>query len=981
MTQAHQFYNKNIDHKKILKKFLHLNNLKLTRTRQSLKQRSFEFFNVLPLLFHINHPALPGFVSSQCPAGIVKYNPDKDTIRYAHKLAKAFSFKRRAYRQYDILALYFMGSTGTIAYSDKSDFDIWVCYREDLDDIQIKELETKTQHLSQWCLQFNLEVNFFLVNTKKFRQGQIDQLSTESSGTSQHLLLLEEFYRTSILLAGRYPIWWLVPPQYEQNYDEYVENIVHRRLLNSHDFLNFGSINQIQADEFYGATLWHIYKGIDSPYKSILKLLLMECYAKEYPNIQLLSYQFKDKVYQQNKINLDPLDPYIMMLDKITDNLHKEQSVRRLDLARQCLYLKVNESLTTLNSNPSHAWRKEIMQQLVQQWGWNEEKLILLDNRQQWKINEIINEHKNITDALMFSYKKLSDFFHYQNKDIRISQRDLHILGRKLYAAFEKKSGKVELIGHDHNIYLYEDHISLIPITNKVKHSAQQEQGWAMHIGHESKPDTFQSKAIKKSTHLLTLICWGFFNRVLSKQTHFILPQQDKKLLCEQEIKLIINGLDQLFPHAAIGAADINALIKPSQIKSSVLFLNIGVDTFLNKHKSGTQIATKQTNTLNYGSLHENLLLTIDQVTLTSWHELITYHFSREMGLLECLCLYLKWNIDTKESFSLNETILPSHVCCFSSVRGNAISRDIKYLFTHVIHAFHKQINTRYLFAIEDYFYLIWYEKNSAKFQKIPDYKELIRELSFPQSHFNSLILDEGLLGQDKLKLIFSHNRENCIQLFYQNYRKLADVYIIDERGTLYYQSTSIENNNTHINHYILFLDAIINRLNYSNSIFEEDATSDSNSSLIDPEKVTANISNDALAMKDLSLQIFEIAKYSNKKLHLIEQKNQLKNIPMNIFRIQVIVDLDLNRRRHYIIYANDKEFNSFEYGHDIYIKVAEEVINTRQKQQRYPIYITDIDLSEELKEQESQYGIQISQLLKFKQEIERRLNQAIKNL
>ena len=292
-----KFYLGNLDHKKILRKFLQLNSLKLQRTKDSLKQRQVDFLQLLPLLFHINHPSLPGFVSTQCPAGIPKFNPAKDTLRCARKMTRSFEYKRRAYRQYDINALYFMGSTGTIAYSDKSDFDIWVCHREDLSRLELKELQLKTERLSQWCLEFNLEANFFLINTDNFRQGKIDKLSSESSGTTQHLLLLEEFYRTSMLLAGRYPIWWLVPPQFENDYDEYVENIIHKRLLNEYDFLNFGSINHILAEEFYGATLWHIYKGIDSPYKSILKLLLMECYAKEHPNIDLLCLQFKRIVY------------------------------------------------------------------------------------------------------------------------------------------------------------------------------------------------------------------------------------------------------------------------------------------------------------------------------------------------------------------------------------------------------------------------------------------------------------------------------------------------------------------------------------------------------------------------------------------------------------------------------------------------------------------------------------------------------------
>jgi adenylate cyclase class 1 len=60
---------------------------------------------------------------------------------------------------------------------------------------------------------------------------------------------------------------------------------------------------------------------------------------------------------------------------------------------------------------------------------------------------------------------------------------------------------------------------------------------------------------------------------------------------------------------------------------------------------------------------------------------------------------------------------------------------------------------------------------------------------------------------------------------------------------------------------------------------------------------------------------------------------------------------------------------------------VAEEVVSTRHDRQRYPIYITDIDLSPALRDAEGNQGIQATQLLKFKREIERRLNSAIKNL
>ena len=976
-----QFFIDNHNHKQILRKFLRINKLRLERTKDSLKQRQIEFLQLLPLLFHINHPSLPGFVSTQCPSGIAKFKPDQDSLRYARKISKTFEFKRRAYRQYDIHALYFMGSTGTIAYSDKSDFDVWICHREDLSDLQLKELLQKSERISKWCLEFHLEVNFFLVHTTNFRQGKIETLSSESSGSTQHLLLLEEFYRTSILLAGRYPIWWLVPPQFEKNYDEYVENIVHKRLLNKYDFLNFGSINHIRAEEFYGATLWHIYKGIDSPYKSILKLLLMESYAKEYPDINLLCLQFKQRVYQYDKPDIDNLDPYIMMMDKITAHLKQENSLKRLELARQCLYFKVNESLSVSKNATSHDWRKNIMQKFAAQWQWTQPKLKLLDDKNHWKIQEVSKDHKHIIEALTFSYRKLSDFFRYQNTDISISKRDLHILGRKLYAAFEKKARKIEIISQDHEINLHESHISLYPITHSNEGKALEEHGWALYTGAISSIDNKTPAPIKKSTHLLKLICWGFFNRVISSQTHFILGKEIQ-VLSIHEIKQIIEKLESVFPDTSPGYAEIDALIKPAQLDLNILFLNIGSDPFLSHHSLGTQIATRQTNALNYGSMHKNLLLSIDQVILNTWREVMTYHFDGELGLIECLCQYLKWNNATEIAQSSKKPKKPTLVCCFSSVRGEAISRDIKQLFDNVLNVFHgkeRALKTHYLFSIEQSFYLLWQEESGPKYQKIPDEKELIRELSYPQAKFKSLIIDQDLEKFKELRLIFSRNKENYIQLFYQNHKKTADIYIIDERGSLYHQTSPIENNNIHINHFVLFLDSIINRLSYSNSYLDEsleDVLSNSQLASLS-ESGSASGSADI----DLQLEVFEIQKHSPGQLVLEEQLSRLQNMPSQFFRIQVIADINKNGNRHYIIYANEKEFNSFEYDSELYKNVAEEVMKTRSDEQRYPIYITDIDLSSELKESESSHGVQATQLLKFKQEIERRLNQAINSL
>ncbi|MDH5572111.1 MAG: class I adenylate cyclase, partial [Gammaproteobacteria bacterium] len=397
------------DFKTLKQRFLKLNQSRLRRVKDDLRPSQQDFIELLPLLFHVNHPILPGYVSKSTPVGVPEFLPDKDTLDAAKRFSKSFSWKRRAYRKFEIHALYLMGSTGTIAYSDKSDFDIWVCHDSSLSGKQLEELQEKTRAIENWAASMGVEANLFLVDAERFKRGEHGHLSSESSGSALHYLLLEEFYRTSVLLAGRYPIWWLVPPEQEHNYDAVVEDIKLKRYLHSREHIDFGGLAHISADEFYGATLWLLYKGINSPYKSILKILLMEAYASEYPHIDLLGLRFKKAVYDgEDDINI--LDPYLMMMDKVEEYLVQYNQDNRLDLARRSFYFKVDEPLSHDNNQKRNSWRRELMSGLTHQWGWSSGYIMKLDAQDEWNINSVIEERQILIREFTGSYRFLSLF-------------------------------------------------------------------------------------------------------------------------------------------------------------------------------------------------------------------------------------------------------------------------------------------------------------------------------------------------------------------------------------------------------------------------------------------------------------------------------------------------------------------------------------------------------------------------------------------
>ena len=193
--QAGETPNLSIDHDlhKMRQRFIAINKARMLRVSDCLNSLQQDFLKLLPLLFHTNHPLLPGYISHTTPSGLYGYKPSAQAIRLAHKRAKSFSYDERAARKREIYGLYMMGSSGTIAYTDDSDFDIWVCHKPGMETQRITDLCRKAEQIEHWAEELGLEVHFFILNPDDFRQGQNQTLSKESSGSTQHYLLLDEF--------------------------------------------------------------------------------------------------------------------------------------------------------------------------------------------------------------------------------------------------------------------------------------------------------------------------------------------------------------------------------------------------------------------------------------------------------------------------------------------------------------------------------------------------------------------------------------------------------------------------------------------------------------------------------------------------------------------------------------------------------------------------------------------------------------------
>ncbi|MGD8939736.1 MAG: class I adenylate cyclase [Gammaproteobacteria bacterium] len=938
-----------LDIKTIKKRFLDINRERLRRTQNALRWKQRDFLDVLPIFFHINHAMLPGYVSKNTPAGVSQYTPTKKGVDAVNQISKSFTYKRRALRTYEIQSIFIMGSVGTIAQSEKSDFDIWICHNPDIKDDALDELKLKCNKIVEWSNDLGLEVHFFLMNAEKFKKGEVHELSSESSGTTQHHLLLEEFYRTGLLLAGCYPVWWLVPPEQEHNYDEFVRDLLHKRFIPPSEVIDFGGLASIPAEEFFGAALWQVYKGIDSPYKSVLKILLMETYASAYPNIDLLSSHFKRIVYE-GVIDLNRLDPYAILMNRLEQYLLQQGSQKRLELVRRCFYFKVNVPLSKAEKQKDN-WRRDMLWAMVVKWEWGDEQLAMLDARDEWKIRKVLHERKILVDELTNSYLFLSNFARENTSSIsRISQRDLNILGRKLYAAFERKAGKIELVNRGVSTNVAEQKLTFAQSVGK-----DGEESWSLIIEFEiikNNRKEVQQSSLKRSQSIAELIAWCHFNRLINART--VLSVDNKTgILTVKEVKSVLAALENLYPTGRVPGRQIDDFAQSPKIVSGCVFTNVGLDPMPMHSRRGTDIVSDKTDVLNYSGFSFNLALSFDLLLVTSWQEVFIYRHSQVQGLLDCLCQYLRWHLNSPAAHSFT---LPSYSFCSS--HSTAVAKRIEQLFNDVAQSFFRRgelSKLRYIFEVQKSYYILYVEHDNFVYKQVDSQAELYHFLSQPQPEYIPIKTDRFALLQSILPQVLQKNKPDKIQLFYETVGGNADIFVLDEYGSVFHQSLPFHDDHALLNQFILFFSNVANRQN----VLSDDDVGAPHFQDIDYCRVTSLPKGKC--------------RYERK---YIDQSKLRKSY----FHVQVIANL-VDQKPVFTVYCEDQEFSSFDYGKTLFREVAKYVYRRRASGEKYPIYITDLDLAPNLLGNRAASKVQIIEFLNYKKRIEEALNKELQSL
>lgn len=922
-------------------RFLKLNSGRLNRAMLALSTRQQLVLKLLPLLFHVNHPLLPGYVSSSTPAGLCGFEPDDELLAEAQRLTRSFAYKsyRVKPQQLPLHGLFLMGSLGTLAQAEQSDMDLWVCHAPQLSQQALDELQRKCTLLESWATSQGAEVHCFLVDPARFNiEDREAQLTSDDCGTTQHYLLLDEFYRSAIWLAGRTPLWWLVPVYEERRYQEYTDTLLSKRFIRADDVLDLGHLARIPPAEFLGAGMWQLFKGIESPYKSVLKLLLTEVYASEHPKVECLSLRFKQAVFA-NQLDLDELDSYIVLYRRLEEYLKGRGELERLELIRRCLYLKVNKKLSKPSRNRQKSWQRLLLERLTSEWDWSEQQWLMLDNRQQWKVRQVSLERRALVNELTYSYRFLSDFARTQQTGSLLNSRDFSVLGRRLYAAFERKAGKVEFINPGIAPDLAEETLTLVHSHTAAGASEGQ---WALYSGSLGGQEVADFAPLKRTRQLVELLAWCHRNSVIDSSTRLSL-QAGNSDLNDFELSNLLESLQLVLPLPFASVPE-HALLRACAPATVLLLINVGIDPLKQHSLLNVHLTSGRTDALGYSGVRENLVLTFDQITLNSWNELLVSRYDGPNALLDCLRDYLN---------SLPATgVKPNvQIRCFCKNRAVTIGQRVEELFRDALSHLGKPQLSRYLLQIQQQYHVIDLLPGHVSHAALADLPALIEHLGEQQNHFSELHLDRHALEGDDLALILPLGRPNCIQVFFRLHGEQAELSILDEHNALWRQRVPFHDEQNLLTPVQRFLQSMLYRRN-----------------------ALVTFDSPQLPM-DVELLYYQVLPAAPQRAQYIERRSAPQALGSQPFyQVQVIVEPAEQQREHITLYCNHREFSELEHGLDLFAAVARHILSKRQGGERYPCYITDLDLSRVLDDGHSQ----TIHYLRYKARLEESLNSAL---
>lgn len=567
-----------------LLRVLRYNKARIERAITLLPDRNKPLFHLLPFLVHVNHELLPGYIAPSStndtvPFGINNYSFRPDIQKsfldcFPQHRDLISDIKKIWPRQRAIESLVLMGSVGTIAQTEHSDFDYWLCIdTKQFSEQAINLLQEKLNAIEAWADEhFGVEVHFFLSDIEKVKQNDFGVAEGESAGSAQSLFLKAEFYTTNIVVAGKAPFWWLTPEKTaEKQYNAILNSLERGGSPDADWFMDLGNLERLDASELFGAAIWQLGKAMDSPFKSVLKMAKLEVYLANIENGTPLCNLLKKHVHQGSEAPgfIADIDPYALMFDELIEHYKEYGQPEDILVLQQCLYLKCQCPLSQpLFEGERPNFKRKIIASYARKWGWNKKTLHHLDNIQDWNFHERVQLSRRIHRFLLKCYRRISGELNHHKQVM--DEKDMTVLGRRLSTFYGKKADKVEFLRRAFDESLYCE-----TVTISMKLLKNGDEIWTAYAGDLlSKSGIIEkSQKITQASDAISLMVWCVSSRIIDTKSKVHLDYNYTEV-SELDLNDLLKHLCKYFPPVKVSALPRNDLLSAERITTCMAIVN-----------------------------------------------------------------------------------------------------------------------------------------------------------------------------------------------------------------------------------------------------------------------------------------------------------------------------------------------------------------------------------------------------------------------
>ncbi len=399
---------------------------------------------LVPWLLSVNHPECPGYIRGlKTPLQVANIHREQEILRKENAYKRLFSIPDdgsllKFFPQANtILGIYTIGSSGSIAQTEHSDCDIWICIdKSSYDTHALQQLSQKVNLLKNWLdMQLKLPTYFFISDIEDIRNCHFGQVDEESCGTTQKNILKEEFYRTMIVIAGRIPLWWIChDKEHPVVYRDFAKELAHDE-SESQDFVDLGDIEGISQDEYFGAALWQLNKSLTYPLKSIIKMLLLKMQIDSPPE-ELLCSRFRKTILERSA-SPTLSDPSLYAIKAILDH---NQSARpeSLEFIKHCFYLRFDIKMFSKRQS----LKEKLVADFLTLHRIERSTIYRLNDFAAWSFSEQVAFGNQIFRFLLDIYKEIND----SPRQSSLSAGDMSIIGHKISSCLVSKADKISVI-------------------------------------------------------------------------------------------------------------------------------------------------------------------------------------------------------------------------------------------------------------------------------------------------------------------------------------------------------------------------------------------------------------------------------------------------------------------------------------------------------------------------------------------------------